>query len=160
MIRLTRLSLFALCVLLLSRPLASEDTARIYIYSPWDSAQSSWLPISYDGAQIAKLKAGKFCAIHASPGQHRLIAGQGVPITVGVRSGEDQFVRLDQTITLTQSGESIIPILTLESPDEARHVVGQLVYISPSKIYSAVVDKHDPTLQGSPSLQPRTPRAQ
>ena len=156
MIRVIRLSLFVLCVVMLSSPLASEDRARIYVYSPWDSGQSSRLPILYDGARVAQLRAGKFFAIHASPGQHRLIAGEGVPLSIEVHSGEDQFVRLDQAITLTQSGESIIPVLTVASPDEARHVVGQLVYVSPSKIYSAVVDEHDPTLQWSPSLQPRT----
>ena len=156
MIRVTRLSLFVLCVLMLRCPLASEDTARIYIYSSWDSGQSSWLLISYDGVRMAKLRAGKFFAIHASPGQHHLVAGQGVPINIEVHPGEDQFVRLDQAITLTQSGESIIPVLTLESPEEARHTVAQLVYVGPSKIYSTLVDKHDPTLQWSPSLQPRT----
>ena len=156
MIRLTRLSLLVMCVVMLSCALASEDTARIYIYSPWDSGQSSWIPMSYDGAQIAKLKAGKFFAVHALPGQHRLVAGQGVPISIEVHAGEDQFVRLGQAITLTQSGESIIPVLTVASPDEARHVVAQLVYITPSKIYSTVVDEQDPTVDWSPSLQPRT----
>ena len=160
MLRLTRLSLLLLCVLMLTYPLSSEDTARIYVYSPWDSAQTSWLPISYDGVRVAALRAGKFFAIHASPGQHRLVAGQSVPISIEVHPGEDRFVRLDQNITLTQSGESIIPVLTIESPDASRHVIAQLVYVGASKIYSAVVDKQDPTLQWSPSLQPRTPPAQ
>jgi hypothetical protein len=160
MMRLTRLSVFVLCVLMISYPLASEDTVRIYVYSAWDSSQSSWVPISYDGVRVAKLRAGKFFAIHASPGQHRLIAGQSVPIGIEVHSGVDQFVRLDQTVTLTQSGESVIPVMTVESADEARHVVGQLVYLSPSKIYSTVVDKDDPTLQWSPALKPRTSHAQ
>ncbi len=158
--RLTQLSLFVLCALMLSCPLASEDTARIYLYSPWDSGQDSWLLISYDGVRVANLRAGKFFAIHASPGEHRLVAGQGVPISIEVHPGEDRFVRLDQAITLTQSGETMIPVLTLESPDEARHVVAQLVYVRPSKIYSTLVDKQDPTLQWSPSLQPRTSHAQ
>lgn len=160
MVCLTRLSLLVLFGLMFSCPFAAQDTARVYVYSPWDSDQHSWLPISYDGVRIAKLQAGKFFAIHASPGQHRLVAGQGVPVNVEVQPGQDQFVRLDRTITLTQSGESIIPALTLESPDEARHTVAQLVYVVPSKIYSPMVDKQDPTLQWSPTLQQRTPRAQ
>jgi len=145
--------------LMLSCPLVSEDATRLYIYSPWDSGQSSWLTISYDGVQIAKLRSGKFFAIHAAPGQHRIVAGRGVSISVEVYPGEDQFVRLDQTITLTQSGEAIIPVLTLASPDEARHVVAQLVYVTPSKISSPSVDRQDPTLEWSPSLQPGTSHA-
>jgi hypothetical protein len=159
MVRLTRLSLLVLFGLAVSCPFAAEDTARLYVYSPWDSGQSSWLPISYDGERIAKLQTGKFFAIHASPGQHHLVAGQGVPINIEVRPGEDQFVRLDQAITLTQSGESIIPTLTLESPEESRRIVAQLVYVAPSKIYSTVVDKQDPTMHWSPKLQQRPPHA-
>jgi len=159
MIRAFRLSLLALLGLSLSCPLASENSARIYVYSAWGSGQNSWLPITYDGAQIAKLKPGKFFAIHAAPGQHRIVAGRGVSISVEVYPGEDQFVRLDQTITLTQSGEAIIPVLTLASPDEARHVVAQLVYVTPSKISSPSVDRQDPTLEWSPSLQPGTSHA-
>jgi hypothetical protein len=159
MIRFMRISLPVICVLVLSCVLASEDTARIYVYSQWDSGQSSWLPITYDGTKIAKLKAGRFFAVQVSPGQHRLSAGQGVPLSIEVHAGEDQFVGLEQNITLTQSGESIIPVLTLASPEEARHVVAQLVYISPSKISSTAVDKQDPTVDWSPSLQPRTAHA-
>ncbi len=140
---------------LLSLGATAQDTAHIYVYSPWDAGQQSRLPITYDGVVVAKVKDGKFFAIAASPGRHVLVARDGVPTAVNVRPGEDAFVRVEHHLELPEFGKTDIPVLTVQSPDEARLAIVHLVYIAAGKISSPLVSRQDPTVQRQPALKTR-----
>ena len=141
--------------LALLRLLLAEDAAKVYVYSDWEAPQRSKLTISYDGVPVAQLQPGRYLVINAQPGRHVLIAGDGVPTVVDARAGEDSFVRVGRHIEINQSGKSDIPVLEVESPEQARHELVNLIYIPASKIFSTLVSKQDPSVPARPKLKNR-----
>lgn len=137
--------------------LLAQNAAKVYVYSPWESPQHSKLTISYDGVSVAEVQPGRFLVINAQPGRHVLIAGDGVPTVVEVKAGEESFVRLGRHIEISQSGQSDIPVVETQSPDQARHEIANLVYVSAAKIFSDSVSKQDPSVQQLPKLKNHNP---
>jgi hypothetical protein len=135
--------------------LLAEGSANIYVYSDWESPQRSKLTISYDGVSVAQLQPGRYLVINAQPGRHVLIAGEGIPTFVEVRAAEESFVRVGRQIEINQSGKSDIPVLEVQSPEQARHEIVNLVYIAASKIFSPFVSKQDPSVPALPKLKNR-----
>jgi len=80
--------------IVLAPHVAAQNTAQVFVYCEWESAQRDWLPISYDGTMIAKLKAGSFFVIDARLGQHVLGPGNGIPMVLQVHLGDQTFIRL------------------------------------------------------------------
>lgn len=131
-----------LAILLTTRVSASaEDSARVFVYEQRQTAASSWLPIFFDSAVVAKLNRGKFFAISVTPGRHSLSLEGGVPITVEARSGEELFVRLDWNFGMNRPP---IPALSAVRPEKARAEMKFLNYIDSKKILSGRVAKTDP----------------
>ena len=150
------LNIVLLGIIAVSTSLGAADTpSRIYVYADWGSPQRSWIPIYYDGVLAAKLKAGKFFAINAAPGSHSLFAGDGVPESFNVRTGQEIFVELEHDVEITPSGKTSIPVLSEKLTEAGRLKVIHLVYIRTKEMYSLLVSRQDPTLQWEPSLKRR-----
>ena len=129
-------------VVLLALPFArAEDPGRIYVYAKFGSSARSWMPISCDGAPAAKLKHGNFFAVDLAPGRHVLGLRNGVPLFVGVRSGEDLFVRLDWRMRV---GAPKIANFHVVGAALARKEMLGLRYIDANKVLSRLVPKSDP----------------
>ena len=56
--------------------LAAEDSAKIFLYYPWDSLRHSRITISCDEVPTAEVQPGRFFLIDVRPGQHVLIPGE------------------------------------------------------------------------------------
>jgi hypothetical protein len=150
------LRLFALGLLaFISLAAAAESATRIYVFADWDSPQHAWIPIYCDGALIAKVKAGKFLAIEVPPGQHTLLAGDGIPVSLDTSPRKDVFVAVQYNIRLYPSGKSSIPVLAIFPESEARIKIVHLVYIETTQMYSPLVSRQDPTLLWRPELKKR-----
>jgi len=137
---------------LLAASTRAEEFARIFVYAQSSTAARSWLPISCDSAVVAKLKRGTFFAVEMAPGRHviDLSAGNGVPVSVDVRPGEEAFVRLDWHF---ERDNPVIPLLQIVRPDVARIDMLSLRYIDSGKVLSPLVPKSDPL--GPPQLKSR-----
>lgn len=119
----------------------AEGLARIYVYAQRQTPVRSWLPISCDGAVVAKLKRGTFFAVNVASGRHLLSNEPGVPVFVDVRSGEESFVRLDWNFDV---GRPVISELHVVLPPQARREMINLTYIDSSKVLSRSASKADP----------------
>jgi len=135
--------------------LAAEDSARIFVYADWDSPQKSYVPVYFDGVLIAEIKRGRFFAINVLPGQHILIAGEGVPEPVNAKQGKEFFVRLEQDVELSASGKTAMLALSVKTTAQGKTEIGHLVYLDSGKIYSKLVSRGDPSLLEQPTLQKR-----
>lgn len=153
--RTARIGLAAAMGLVLLPFLAAENPAKIVVYLPWDSPQHRRLTISFDGARVAEVQAGRVFVINAEPGRHVLIAGDGIPATVEVRANGESFVRVARATVIGPSSKTSIPVLEDLSPDRARLDMINLLYVNPKKVFSTSVSKEDPFLQQQPKLKTR-----
>ncbi|MGE5112448.1 MAG: hypothetical protein ACM3JB_16405 [Acidobacteriaceae bacterium] len=150
------LRFFALGLLaFVSLAATAESTTRIYVFADWDSPQHAWIPIYCDGALVAKVKAGKFLAIEVPPGQHTLLAGDGVPLPFEIFPGKDVFVAVQYHMRLYPSSKSTIPVLAIFPESEARIKIVHLVYIETKQMHSPLVSRQDPTVLWRPELKKR-----
>lgn len=149
--------LFLLAILVtLTQPLLGQTSSRIYVYAGWESAERGWIPIFCDGTQVAKLQRGKFFAITVTPGKHSLWPGQGLPVTVGVKAGEDVFARVEQYVEVSATEKSSMPVLSLKPPASAKPEIASLVYVEAKHTYSPLVEREDPSLKWQPVLKKRS----
>ena len=139
--------------LLLVPLLTAEDSARIFVYSPWDSLQHSRLKILFDGAPVAEIRPGQFFVVNADPGSHLVDTGEGLPTVVKAAAGGKYFVRVERIIEIGPSGKTGVPSLELRSAEQSRSEIVNLVYLGPKKIFSPVVSKEDPFLHERPKLK-------
>jgi hypothetical protein len=141
---MTHLALFAL--------LASQDSARIFVYAQRESAARSWRPILCDGVLVAKLKRGSFFAINVPPGRHALSIVKGVGTFVAAAAGNDSFVRLDAQIEI---GRPPTLVMGKVDPAVARQEMRFVLYIEPKQVLSPSVSTSDPRTSLEPRLKPR-----
>lgn len=153
--RQMRVGLGAAIVLALLPFLAAEDSAKIVVYSTWDSPQRGKLTIFCDGVRMAEVQAGRFFVINAEPGRHVLVAGDGIPTTVEARAKGESFVRVAREMEVGPSGKASIPVLEDRSAEEAIRDLIHLVYLQPAKIFSTSVSEKDPFAQQPPKLKTR-----
>jgi len=140
----------ALCPLL-----AAEDAAMIVVYLPWEGLRHSRLKIAFDDVLVAELQPGRFFVINASPGSHVLVVGNGIPAVVETRAQSRAFVRATRHIQVGPSGKVDISALEVLSAEQAHSDLINLVYVSPKKIFSSLVNKTDPFSNRAPELKSR-----
>jgi hypothetical protein len=135
--------------------LAAEDSAQIFVYLPWDSLQHSRLKISFDDVYVADVQPGRFFVINTNPGQHVLVADEGIPAVVEAHAERKCFVRVARQIEFGPSGKTDIPALEVVPSEDAHRDIVNLVYVNPKKIFSTAVSKEDPFLHQRPKLKTR-----
>jgi hypothetical protein len=133
----------------------SEGSARIYVYSDWDSGLRSWVPIFCDGTLMAKVKKGKYFVISASPGRHTLTASDSIPVFVEVVAGKEAFVRTQQNTVVGLTGSYKMSSLKIMPHGRGQSDTNNLVYVDPKQIDSSLVLREDPARLERPTLRKR-----
>jgi len=152
---LRRVSAMLGVILSLLPLLVAENSAKIFVYCPWDSLQRSRLTISFDNIRGAEIQPGRFFLLNVKAGSHVLIPGPGVPLVVDIGASEEAFVRVGRRIEMGPGGTTDSPMLDLPDPEVARLDLVNLVYVAPKKIHSDSVAKTDPFSHQVPKLKTR-----
>lgn len=147
--------LFAAVIAGLSLFAAAQDSAKVFVYCPWEAPRHARLTISMDDAPMAEIQSGRFFVINVKPGKHVLMAGEGVPLAIDPKASQELFVLLARDIAVGPSGQSDVPMLAVIAPEQARHEMVNLVYIASKKILSDSVSEQDPSVQEKPKLKRR-----
>jgi len=134
---------------------AAQDSAKVFVYCPWEAPRHARITISLDDAPMAEIQSGRFFVINVKPGKHMLVAGEGVPLAIEPHAGQDLFVLLARDIEVGPSGQSEVPMLAVIAAEQARHEMVNLVYISSKKILSDSVSEQDPSVKEKPKLKTR-----
>ena len=150
--RKLRLAISTVLALTPLRFAASQESARIYVYAPRETAIRSWLPVQCDGTPVAKIKRGNFFAINVAAGKHMLSGGKGVPLFVDSPAGSEAFVRLAWQVEI---GEPQTLVFDNVPARVGRNELRFVVYIEPKQALSNSVPKTDPHPPPELQFKPR-----
>ena len=137
-------------LLLLAFTAQASDQGRIFVYAQRETPARSWLTVTLDGKPCADIKRGYFFTLNVDAGRHTIALGQGIPLTIEVRHGEDSFVRLDWN---HGQGRGPIAKFSRATAERARSEMRFLAYIDAERARAPETARSDARAPEQPRLR-------